>query len=336
MSSVMTATSISVDPATNGLDNLVMPDALGYTVPSLSDKKGKRQSSKDTPLLNGNYSGSRTLETLIEQRSLEVDDISSGISGYSRGLSTDSSMRAPNTTNLLGGGTTDNDRSDGSSSEESQDERSNFIFPSATESPLGARKQIKSKEKERRGGNLPPPPLDDFDKFFGSPTHRIQNGSTSSSSPSRYPPVQSVFLNEDLFGIESVTETERHRKQLARERAKAEQKAKLQEERRKEEEAKKQAKKQELHNSIFKHRETPTGIVFQNIAHFDAQAELVEEEKRKGRGSQQSQEFIPSMSVASKYPPSLFTSPQHRWSRQRQPSTDSVDMKVVDDQLTKL
>ena len=320
MTSVISATGIPVDGPSNGLDNLVMPDALAYSVPLNDGRKNKmrQQSLKNDFLLNGiNSYGSRTLEPLIEQRSLEVDDMSSSISGYSKGLST----------NSMQNGTNMNDHS--SSSEE--DERSKFIFPSATDSPLHKRKL--SKGSNEKSTNPPPTAIliDDFDNFFGGSSstanrQQLQNGSANS----RYPSSVKPFLNDDLFDMDSMGNDPRHRKQIARDRAKAEQKAKIQEERRREEEAKKFVKNREIHDSIFKQ----TGsTVLQNVARFDAEAELNQEETRRTRAILQH-----SQELANKYPQSLFVSPQHRYSsRPRQPSIDSVeDMKVTDEQVTVL
>ena len=354
MTSLNTGTGISVDTADNshGLDNLVMPDAmLNYSVP-LNDNRPRRQrGGRPDPrelTMNGNITGSRTLEPLIEQRSLEVDDMSSGVSD--KGFSGSDSLRAHQNTLNLGNTTT----ASGSSSETQED--NTCIFPSALDSspPLslkqnktrGQQASVKITTTDRDMYN------DYFDGLGLGPSMEMtsryrSNGPNPSSTATSYTsPVHGVASSSFM---ESLFEEPKQRRQLAREKAKAEQKAILMKAR-EEEEMKKQAKARDIHDSIVKsystfpdsskpqHQQPPPSIsmVLQKAARIDAVAELQEENSKKIKGSQSQESIGGPVGSSSRYPSAVF-SPQHRYSnRPRQPSTDSVDMKVTDDQITAL
>ena len=347
MTSLKTGTGISVDaPDTSGLDNLVMPDAmLNYSSVPLNDVKRRprnRQDPKDS-LLNGNVPNSRTLEPLIERRSLEVDEFSSGASDImlTKGLSSNDSLRAQqNMLNLMGNSIT----APTVSSEESQEDDT-CIFPSAHVEPSPPLKQKKTKPAPRSGRDV-------FNEYFdglelgGGSTEMSSYRSTSTSAkpqPSYTSPVPPVTTSSFM---DSFIDEPKQRRQLAREKAKAEQKALLMKQR-EEEELQKQAKSRNMHDSIVKSYSTfsdstkkqpspSLGIVLQKAAHIEAAAELLEEETKKVKNSQQSQDSIGTGIDRPRYPSVVF-SPQHRYSsRPRQASTDSVDMKVTDDQITAL
>lgn len=339
LTSVMTATGISVDADNppihhhGGLDTLVMPDAMpSYSIPLHDSKKSRRQPRIDvkTESMNGSFSGSRILETLVEHQSLEADNVPINISGFSKGTSTNShnSLHARhNMTNLVQ-----------QSASSSEDEMDMLVFPSATtdsprmpRNPRGALPE--SSKVDFR---------DEFDDFFGGNYSRnkkpAQNGSTSPYSSLKPTYRETAFLNTNFLDIEPVNE-DKQRRQQARDRAKAEQKALLLE-KRKEEDIKKQMKSRERQETIAKNYATftdikqPTrGAVMHQIARFDAEAELKEEELKKIKSSQ-SQELSPKVGH---YPPGPVVSPQHRWSsRPRAASNDSVEMKITEDQITVL
>ena len=302
---------ISVDSEGHGMDSLVMPDAFPMQSSNDSTKRTKRQQkTSENNLLNGNYSGSRTLEPLIEQRSLEVDDMGLSSIGYSKSTnSRGSSLALRNLTSM-----------DDRSSSNSPEEGPILVFPSATtDSPLVHRKVSKDR----------PPSLTFQDDF-------IDDNFQSSSQLTR-------FKQQDHGGMGYLnnnfeTNETKHRRQMERAKAIADQKAKLVEQKRLEEESKKLARSREIRDSIAKSYKTDDviggGIVLQKIARFDAQAEINQEENNVKRNKGGSQDMSP---LANKYPPNIFASPQHRWTtRPRQPSTDSIDMEVTDNQFTAL
>ena len=339
LTSVMTATGIPVDtdnPSMHhhgGLETLVMPDAmLSYSIPLHDSKKSRRQPRMDvkTESMNGSFSGSRILETVVEHQSLEADNVATNISGFSKGTSSNShnSLHARhNMTNLMQ-----------QSASSSEDEMDMLIFPSATtESPLMTRNPRGALPKSSKVDFR-----DEFDDFFGGNYSRnkkpAQNGSTSPYSSRKPAYHETGFMNIDFVDIDTVDD-DRQRRQQARERAKAEQKALLLE-KRKEEEKKKQMKSRERQETIAKNYATfadikqPTrGTVLQQIARFDAEAELKDEELKKIKNSQ-SQELSPKVGG---YPPGAVVSPQHRWSsRPRAASNDSMEPKITEDQITVL
>lgn len=335
LTSVMTATGISVDadnPSMHhhgGLDTLVMPDAMpSYSIPLHDSKKSRRQPRMDvkTESMNGSFSGSRILETLIEHQSLEADNVATNISGFSKGISSNShnSLHARhNMTNLM--------QQSGSSSD---DEMDMLVFPSATtNSPLMTRNPRRPLPESSKMDFD-----DDFDKFFGGNKKPAQNGSTSPYSSLKPSYHETAFLNASFLDIDPVNEG-KQRRQQARDIAKAEQKALLLE-KRKEEEIKKQMKSRERQETIAKNYATFTemkqparGAVMHQIARFDAEAELKEEALKRIKNSQ-SQELSPKVGS---YLPGPVVSPQHRWSsRPRAPSNDSMEMKITEDQITVL
>ena len=145
-----------------------------------------------------------------------------------------------------------------------------------------------------------------------------------------------ISYNVDFEPI-SPTDQQKYRRQQEREKAKAEHKALLLEQQ-KEEEIRKSVRAAERHDQIAKNYSTfTTGTpmntsktrsgVMQQIAKFDAAAELNEEKK--------SQEMI-TTPTRSRYPLGMV-SPQHSYSgRPRNKSTESIDPKVTDDQVTAL
>ena len=121
ISSVMNATGISADAnELSGnhlqLDNLVMPEAMPtYSITPPEPKRFRKPWQEQRDLMNGNISGSRTLETVVEHSSLEVDD---STANYSKSA-------LVNLTNSSSGS-----------------DKHAFVFPSATDSPVNSHKIV--------------------------------------------------------------------------------------------------------------------------------------------------------------------------------------------------
>lgn len=138
------------------LDNLVMPEAMPTYSITPPEPKRSRKPWQERDM--GNISGSRTLETVVERLSLEVDD-TAGNHSKSALLDLTSSS--------------------------SESEKDAFIFPSATESPFNPRKQL------AMGKNLG----NNFDMFFGEPmiekSFPLESDSSSSTrSQAKHKPHQ--------------------------------------------------------------------------------------------------------------------------------------------------
>ena len=334
ITSVMNATGISVDPDDSPPhQHLVMPDAMlnSYNLAPM-DSRRKKQSRQDNRMggTNGQFYGNGVLETLVEHRSLEVDDVTNNISGFSKGTSNSHETRG-NRTNLI--------TTSMSSSEE--EEEGLFVFPSAdTDSPLAPRKRTKVHRSKRQK-----PPLDfdeDFtDMYYGRGTalsRMKQNGSTG------YGNLPGVSYMDPNFGLDIEPISPNHqftdRRQQARDRAKAEQKALLIE-RKKEEDLRKFKNSKLRHDQIAKdystftdHKTAPRGSVLQQIARFDAEVEIQHEENSDKR--QKSEDLLTSPS-SSRFAENILISPKHSWSmRSRNQSNNSIDMEVTDDQVTAL
>ena len=338
ITSVMHATGISVDPDDSPPhQHLVMPDAMlnSYNLAPM-DSRRKKQSRQDNRMggTNGQFYGNGVLETLVEHRSLEVDDVTNNISGFSKG-----------TTNSHDSLQTRGNRTVSVSSSEEEDEGSGlFVFPSAdTDSPLAPRKRTKVRRSKRLEPSLDFD--DDFtDMYYGRGTalsRMKQNGSTAGIGYGNLPGVSYMDPNFGL-DIEPISPNDqfKDRRQQARDRAKAEQKALLIE-RKKEEDLRKLKNSKLRHDQIAKdystftdHKTAPRGSVLQQIARFDAEVELKHEENSDTR--QKSEDLLTSPNSL-RFPENILISPKHSWSmRSRNQSNNSIDMEVTDDQVTAL